>query len=118
MADDEITGSSPGRNQKGRGNFMAQGLAGNMRLSSSVKSCDTRPTSRTITALLAAIGAGFAVFTVMGAPIAVAQVCKPGQQEINGQCTDLQNVDNPPVLPPGTPGKIVCTQHSCSYYRN
>jgi hypothetical protein len=118
MADDEIARQLARKEPEGQGKLMAKGLAANMRLSSSVKSCDTRPTSRTITALLAAIGAGFAVFTVMGAPIAVAQVCKPGQQEINGQCTDLQNVDNPPVLPPGTPGKIQCTQHSCVYYRN
>jgi hypothetical protein len=87
-------------------------------LSRSEKSRDMRLTSRTITSLLAAVGAGFAVSTMIGAPIAVAQVCKPNQVEVNGQCTDLQNVDNPPVLPPGTPGKVQCTQHSCVYYPN
>ena len=51
MADDEITGSSPGRNQKGRETPWHR--SSRMRLSSSVKSCDTRPTSRTIPALLA-----------------------------------------------------------------
>jgi hypothetical protein len=76
-----------------------------------------RPTSRTITSLLAAAGAGFAVSAMIGAPVAVAQVCEPGQVEIDGQCTDLQNANNPPVLPEGTPGKVVCTQHSCVYYK-
>ena len=77
-----------------------------------------RPTrSRTITSLLAAVGAGFAVSAMIGPPIAVAQVCSnPFQVEIDGHCTELQNVNNPPVLPPGTPGKIQCTQHSCVYY--
>ena len=58
---------------------MAQGLAANTPLSNSVKSRDMRPTSRTITSLLAAVGAGFAVSAMIGAPIAVAQVCKPSQ---------------------------------------
>ena len=105
-----------GRNQKGRGNFMAQRLTTNLPLSNSATSRDTRPTFRTITAFLAAAGAGLAISTVIGTPIAVAQVCGPNQVMINGQCTDLQNANNPPVLPPGTPGKIQCTQHSCVYY--
>jgi hypothetical protein len=78
-----------------------------------------RPTrSRTITSLVAAVGAWFAVSALIGAPVAVAQVCEPGQVMIDGQCTVLQNADNPPVLPEGTPGKIQCTQHSCVYREN
>ena len=65
----------------------------------------------TITALLV----GTAIFVMVGAPVAVAQVCEPDQVKVSGVCTDLQNADNPPVLPPGTPGKIQCTQHSCVY---
>jgi hypothetical protein len=76
-----------------------------------------RPTrSRTITSLLAAVGAGFAVSAMIGAPIAVAQVCKPGQVEIDGKCTVPDNNTNVTALPDGTPGKVVCTQHSCVYY--
>ena len=53
-----------------------------------------RPTrSRTITSLLAAVGAGFAVSAMIGAPIAVAQVCEPGQSEINGECIYPDNQD-------------------------
>jgi hypothetical protein len=65
--------------------------------------------------LMAAIGAGLAVFAVLGAPPAVAQPCGPNQALVNNKCIELQNVDNPPVLPPGTPGAIQCTQHSCVY---
>ena len=79
---------------------MAQGLAANTPLSNSVKSRDMRPTSRTITALLAAVGTGFAVSAMIGAPIADAQVC-----EIEGQC---RNVIGDPV--PIDDAKIVCTQ--------
>jgi hypothetical protein len=47
-----------------------------------------RPTrSRPITSLLAAAGAGFAVSAMIGAPVAVAQVCKPSQVWLNGECT-------------------------------
>ena len=49
-----------------------------------------RPTrSQTITSLLAAIGAGFAVSAMIGAPTAVAQpdiACEGGQVVIDGQC--------------------------------
>jgi hypothetical protein len=65
---------------------MAQGLAANTPLSNSVKSRDMRPTSRTIAALLAAVGAGFAL-SAMSAPVAVAQSCKPSQVWLNGECT-------------------------------
>ena len=61
--------------------------------------------SRTITALLAAVGAGFAVSTMIGAPTAVAQVCEPGQVEIDGQCTvPDNNANNVPAPPDGTGG--------------
>ena len=66
---------------------MAQGLAANMPLSTAVKSRAMRPTSRTVTALLAAVGTGFAVFAMTGAPIAVAQSCKPDQVWLHGECT-------------------------------
>ena len=71
-----------------------------------------RPTrSRTITSLLAAVGAGFAVSAMLGAPIAVAQVCDAGQSEINpGECI---YPDNKTHDVPG--GKIQCTLHSCVY---
>ena len=45
--------------------------------------------SRIITSLLAAVGAGFAVSAMIGAPAAVAQpdiACEPGQVVIDGQC--------------------------------
>jgi len=49
-----------------------------------------RPTkSRTITSLFAAVGAGFAVSAMIGAPSAVAQpdiACEGGQVVIDGQC--------------------------------
>jgi hypothetical protein len=65
-----------------------------------------RPTrSRTITSLLAAIVAGFAVSAMIGAPAAVAQVCEPGQVEIDGQCTvPDNNMNNVPAPPDGTGG--------------
>src|SRR5262249_9497043 len=57
-----------------------------------------RPTkSRTITSLLAAVGAGFAVSAIIGAPAAVAQpdiVCEPGQVVIDGQCNVPDNSAN------------------------
>ena len=65
-----------------------------------------RPTrSRTITSLLAAVGAGFAVSAMIGAPTAIAQVCEPGQIEIDGQCTvPDNNANNVPAPPDGTGG--------------
>jgi hypothetical protein len=98
-----------------RGKFMAQRLATKMPLFNRTKRRDSPPTSRTVSALLAAVGVGFAVSALIVAPVAAAQVCGPDQVEVNGQCTPLQNAANPPVLPPGTPGKIQCTQHSCVY---
>jgi len=67
----------------------------------------TRP--RTITALLAAVGAGFTVSAMIGAPTAVAEPntidCQPGQVVIDGQCTVSQNnATNVPAPPPGAPG--------------
>ena len=64
--------------------------------------------SRTITALLAAVGAAFAVSAMIGAPTAVAQpgdiVCEPGQVVMDGQCTVPQtNATNVPAPPPGAP---------------
>ena len=77
--------------------------------------------SRTIASLLAAAGAGFGVSAMIGAPIAVADVCQPGHV-LNGQCT-FSEVDTStsevPAPPDGTgpPGKIMCTQgYSCSYF--
>ena len=74
-----------------------------------------RPTkSRTITSLLAAVGAGFAVSAMIGAPISVAQVCEPGQVDNNGQCTvPDKNANNVPA----PPGKLMCTQSGhCTYF--
>jgi hypothetical protein len=61
--------------------------------------------SRTITSLLAAVAAGFAVSAMIGAPTAVAQVCEPGQIEIDGQCTvPDNNANNVPAPQDGTGG--------------
>ena len=73
-----------------------------------------RPTrSRPITSLLAAAGAGFAVSAMIGAPVAVAQVCKPSQVWLAGECWDppadgrplpepkLITEHGPPCLPRG-----------------
>ena len=84
---------------------MAQGLAANTPLSNSVKSRDMRPTSRTIAALLAAVGAGFAVSAVICAPVAVAHSCKPSQVWLNGECT------YPPDDSGGPPEPRLITEH-------
>ena len=68
-----------------------------------------RPTkSRTITSLLAAVGAGFAVSAIIGAPAAVAQpgdtACAPGQVVIDGQCNVPDNANNVPAPQDGTGG--------------
>ena len=68
-----------------------------------------RPTrSRTITSLLAAVGAGFAVSAMIGAPTAVAQpgntACEPGQVVIDGQCNVPGNNMNIGPASPGGPG--------------
>ena len=63
--------------------------------------------SRTITSLLAAVGAGFAVAAMIGAPTAVAQVCEGGQVVIDGQCNvnvPDNNANNVPAPPDGTGG--------------
>jgi hypothetical protein len=62
-----------------------------------------------ITALLAAVGAAFAVSALIGAPTAVAQptnpTCEPGQVLIDGKCTVPQtHATNVPAPPPGNPG--------------
>ena len=54
-----------------------------------------RPTkSRTITSLFA-VGAGFAISAIIGAPAAIAQpgdtACAPGQVVIDGQCNVPDN---------------------------
>jgi hypothetical protein len=60
-----------------------------------------RPTrSRPITSLLAAVGTGFAVSAMIGAPIAVAQGCKPSQVWLNGECTyPSDDSGGPPAEP-------------------
>jgi hypothetical protein len=68
-----------------------------------------RPTrSRTITSLLAAAGAGFAVSVMIGAPTAVAQpgdtACAPGQVVIDGQCNVPDNANNVPAPQDGSGG--------------
>ena len=82
-----------------------------------------RPTrSRTITSLLAAVGAGFAVSAMIGAPAAVAQpgdtACAPGQVVIDGQCTFSDNnaTTTSPAPPDGT-GTLMCNQAGhCTYF--
>ena len=70
-----------------------------------------RPTkSRTITSLLAAIGAGFAASAMIGAPTAGAQpdiACEGGQVVIDGQCNvpDVNANNRPaPGMGGGMPG--------------
>ena len=68
-----------------------------------------RPTkSRTITSLLAAVGAGFAVSAMIGAPAASAQpgdiACEAGQVVIDGQCNIPDNNANNVFAPPGGTG--------------
>ena len=74
-----------------------------------------RPTrSRTITSISATVGAGFAVFAMIGAPTAVGDPgttdCQAGQVVIDGQCNvpDMNaNVPAPDVPAPqngGGPG--------------
>ena len=74
--------------------------------------------SRTITSLLAAVGAGFAVSAMIGAPIAVAEVCQPGHVGIDGQCTFSYN--NPTTTSPAPPdrtGTLMCNQAGhCTYF--
>ena len=67
-----------------------------------------RPTkSRTITSLFA-VGAGFAVSAIIGAPAAVAQpgdtACAPGQVVIDGQCNVPDNANSVPAPQDGTGG--------------
>ena len=66
------------------------------------------PKSRTITSLLAAVGAGFAASAIIGAPAAVAQpgdtACAPGQLVIDGQCNVADNANNVPAPQDGTGG--------------
>ena len=51
------------------------------------------------------MGAVSAAFAVVGAPAAVAQVCEPGQVEIDGQCTVPDtNANNVPAPQDGTGG--------------
>jgi hypothetical protein len=64
--------------------------------------------SRTITSLLTAVGAGFAVSAMIGAPAAVAQPgtidCRAGQVVIDGQCSVPDNANNLPAPLPPPPG--------------
>jgi hypothetical protein len=71
-----------------------------------------RPTSRTISALLAAVGTGFVLSATIGAPVAVAQFCPyPDQEKIDGVCRNVTPVPGPPE-----DQKVICTQHSCAVY--
>src|SRR5262245_60681284 len=100
-----MTGSSSEGNPQAGGNLMAQGLAANTPLSNSVNRRDIRPTSRTITALLAGWHR-VAVSAMIGAPVAVAQLCPyPDQVVIDGAC---RNVIGDPV--PSDEAIVVCTQ--------
>lgn len=71
-----------------------------------------RRASETLTYLLAAAGAAFAISATVGAPISAAQGCDTakGESEINGECI---YPDNQTHKVPG--GKVQCTQHSCVY---
>lgn len=66
---------------------MAHDLAADAPLPNDLKSRPTRLTSRTITALSAAVAAGFAVSALIGAPVAVAQACINDDVWLNGECT-------------------------------
>jgi len=62
-------------------------------------------TADTITSLLAAVSAGFAVSAMICAPIAVAQSCKPDQVWLHGECT------YPPDDSGGPPEPRLITEH-------
>ena len=63
----------------------------NRPFSSTKRARGMRPTSRTITSLLAAAGAGFAVAVMTDAPSASAEFCRPGQSEVaDGECISRQ----------------------------
>lgn len=66
--------------------------------------------SRTVIPLLGAVGAGFAVSALSGAPTAIAQVCQPGQIVIDGQCVVTDSNDHTaPVHQNGTDGSGMAT---------
>ena len=98
---------------------MAQGLAAKTPLSNSVKRRDMRPTSRSITALSAAVVTGFAVSAMIGAPIAVAEVCQPGHVGIDGRCTfSDNNATTTSPAPPDRTGTLMCNQAGhCTIFR-
>ena len=74
-----------------------------------------RPTrSQPVTSLLAAVGAGFAVSALIGAPTAIAQPgtidCQDGQIVIDGQCNVPSSMDSTSDalgLPNGTVNDVV-----------
>jgi hypothetical protein len=85
---------------------MAQFLAANTSLTYSAGVIrDMRPTSRIITSLLAAVTAVFAVSAMIGAPVAVAQSCKPDQVWLAGECWD------PPADGSPLPEPKLITEH-------
>ena len=66
---------------------------------------------RTITSLAVVTGAGYALFAMIGAPVATAPDCELGQSQIaGGKCIWP---DNKTHDVPG--GKVQCTQHSCVF---
>jgi hypothetical protein len=65
-----------------------------------------RLTSRTITSLLAAVGTGFAVSAMIGAPVAVAESCRPSQVWLNGECTYPPDDSGGPAADQG----VVCPE--------
>jgi hypothetical protein len=81
-----------------------------------------RPTrSRTITALLAAVGAGFAVSAMIGAPAAVAQAddltCSDGEVALDGTCVPpTDNTSTALGIPQGNVNDVVSSLNNPSLF--
>ena len=72
-----------------------------------------RPTrSRTTTSLLAAVGAGFAVSAMIGAPPAAALMCSDSEVAYDGTCvpnTSTYNVTAAAGIPDGSVNDVVAS---------
>lgn len=98
---------------------MALPLSTHAPLSNGAKWLGARPTPRTATALLTAVGAALVVSAITGAPIAAAtHMCAPGEViKSADQCTTVPN--NSATNTDGSPGKLMCTQSGhCTYFPN
>ena len=77
--------------------------------------------SRTITSLLAAVGAGFAVSAIIGAPAAVAQAddltCSDGEIALDGTCVPPTDSTSTALgLPQGNVNDVVSSLNNPSLF--